>query len=59
MTGTLSAVAGANVLIAGTAIFGKNRCRERSSDRAVYEDTDDFTLRNYKNLLETLLYNGM
>lgn len=59
ITGKLSALAGANVLIAGTAIFGKNRSRERGSDKGSYEDMDNFVFRNYKNLLETLLSNGV
>jgi hypothetical protein len=59
LTGKLSALAGANVLIAGTAIFGKNRCRERGSDKGTYEDMDAFVFRNFKNLLETLLANGV
>jgi hypothetical protein len=59
LTGKLSALAGANVLIAGTAIFGKNRCRERGSDKGSYEDMDGFVFRNYKNLLEILLTNGI
>ena len=54
-TGGLAAAAGANVLIAGSAIFGKNRCREKSGDTG----TAGIIYRNCRSLMDTLLSNGI
>ena len=48
-TGLLSVRAGANVLIAGTSIFGKNRCRERGSE---VENKNDRNCSKNDNLIE-------
>lgn len=57
LTGGLAAAAGANVLIAGSAIFGKNRCREKSCESG--SDGNGAIYRNYKILMETLLLNSI
>ena len=55
LTGRLAVAAGANVLIAGSAIFGKNRCREEGCEIG----TDGTIYRNFKILRETFLSNGI
>ena len=55
LTGGLAAAAGANVLIAGSAIFGKKRCREKGDESGIH----GIIYRNYRTLVETLLSNGI
>ena len=50
-TGILSVRAGATALIAGTTIFGKNRCRERGSDLKSFEEKSDKIIKNNFELL--------
>ena len=51
LTGSLAVRAGANVLIAGSSIFGKNRCRKKGN-----EDYDNGIInRNYKILTDLFM----
>ena len=53
MTGGLSALAGANVLIAGTSIFGKDR------KRGSVEVEETISVKSkYQKLLEIMLKSG-
>jgi pentose-5-phosphate-3-epimerase len=51
LTGNLAVEAGANVLIAGSAIFGKNRCRKKENE--IYDNS--IINRNYKILTDLFL----
>ena len=51
-TGILSVRAGASALIAGTTIFGRNRCRERGSDVQSSEEKSDIFVKNNFELLK-------
>ena len=51
-TGILSVRAGASALIAGTTIFGRNRCRERGSDVQSSEEKSEIFVKNNFELLK-------
>ena len=51
-TGILSVRAGASALIAGTTIFGRNRCRERGSDAQSSEEKSGLFVKNNIELLK-------
>ena len=60
MTGGLSVLAGANVLIAGTSIFGKDRKRVKKAENGADLEIDESisVKSQYRKLLEIILKNG-